>query len=205
MKLFVKITLALLLSVAGPTVTEAAEQLVDGIVAIVGSEIILSSEVNERMAAQKGKFSSKKKQTRSEILEEIINDKLLLQEIERLKIEVSDQEADQALRGILAQNQVTLSQLKSELSKKGIPYAAYKKDLLNRIRLMKFMRQNIYGKIEIDEKDFVSYKTRFPSQSKKETEEQMRMNILEAKSRDLLKEYLSGVRQRSFVEIKDNS
>lgn len=180
-----------------------AAQLVDGIKAIVGSDIILLSEIRAREAVSKGRFRSKQQMTRSEILEELIDERLLRQELDRIGVEATPREIDQTVRGVLAQNRITLSQLKRELAAKGIPWEAYQKDLAERIRIMKFMGQKINSQLSISDEDFELYHRRYPRKSKRQSKEEIKQAILEVKAREKLKSYIRGIRDRTYVEIKD--
>ena len=179
-----------------------AKAVVDGVAAIVGGDIVLISELLARQEIREGIFDKQQRLTKGEVLEELIDEKLLKQEVEHLQIEASARDVDQALRSVLAQNRMTLDQLKQELAKKGIPYPDYRQDLEDRIRVMKFMRQSIYSQVEVTEADFQSYRRRYPHKSKQQSEEEIRMAILDVKAQEVLKSYLRGVRARTFVEVK---
>ena len=166
-----------------------AAQLVDGIAAIVGSDIILYSEIRAREEARRDIFRSKEKLTRNEILDELIEERLLSQELNRLEIEASDQEMDHAIRVVLAQNQMSLDQLKRELRGKGIAWDAYRKDLAERIKIMKFMRQRIHSKVDVTDADYEMYRRRYPQKAKQQSKEEIEQDILETKSRQYLKSY----------------
>lgn len=182
-------------------VAEAAK-LVDGIAAIVGSDIILISDVRAREEALRSRFRSKQQMSRQEILEEFIEERLLRQELNRLGITATPEEMDQAILSVLAQNRMTLPELKKELAAKGISWETYRRDLEERIRIMKFMSRNINSKIKVTEDDYELYRRRYPQKSKQQSEEEIKQEVLEMKSRDYLKSYIRGVRERTYVEIK---
>lgn len=182
-----------------------AGEVVDGIAAIVGEEIILHSDVRKARAMKIDRFSPKrrgKQPTNREILEELIKDRLLRQEIGRLSFEVSPEELQQGIASVLAQNRMGLATLKSELASKGIPFEEYKKELAERIRMIKFMSQVVNSRVEVTDEDFEIYKRRFPQKSKRQSKEEIRQIILENKSRSELESYLREVRERTYVEIK---
>ncbi len=193
-------SLLLGLILASPAV---AKQSVDRIAAVVGKNIILDSDIHRARAAGVVRLSTKKrKMTNHEILEELIKEQLLRQEVERLDIQVTPEEMQQGLGGILAQNRITLPQLKKELASKGIPFGQYRKDLEKKIQVMKFIQQIIGQRVNITEEDFEVYKRRFPYKAKRQNKEKTRQEILENKSREDLDAYLAEVRKRTYVEIK---
>ncbi len=200
LKLFVATWLGLSLM---PLPAAQAAGLVDAIAATVGSEIILLSDIRAREAVRKGRFGSKKKMSRQETLDELIEERLLSQEIDRLGIKVPQAELDQTVRMVLAKNHMTLDQLKRELAAKGVPWEAYRHDLEERLKMMKFMRQRIYSKIDVGEEDYDLYRRRYPQKSKQQSKKEIEQAILEQKSREHLKSYIARVRTRTYVEIKD--
>ena len=179
-----------------------ADEVVDGVIAIVGNDIILLSEVQTVQETRSGRFGGKKRQTQTEVLNVLIDERLIRQEMDRIGIEVTPQEMDQAIRGVLYQNRVTLDQLKAELLDKGISFETYKKELGDQVRLMKFMRQFIYSKVDVSEEDKELYRRRFPQKSKQQTAAEIENAILEVKSRETFDAYVKGIRERSYVEIK---
>ncbi len=94
--------LSLMLFVSG--VRAQQPQIIDGIAAIVGDEIVLRSEVNQytiNTALQMGidlqKNPEKIRELRKQVLENLIVQKILLQKAREDSIEVDDSQVDQAL------------------------------------------------------------------------------------------------------------
>jgi len=94
--------LALMLPMSG--IRAQQPQIVDGIAAIVGNEIVLRSEVNQftlNTALQMGidlqKNPQKIKELRRQVLENLIVQKILLQKAHEDSIEVDDNQVEQAL------------------------------------------------------------------------------------------------------------
>ncbi len=93
-----------MLVAALPLSAQQQEQVVDGIAAIVGDEIVLRSEVNQytiQTALQMGidiqKNPEKLKELKKQVLENLIVQKILLQKAREDSIEVDDSQVDQAL------------------------------------------------------------------------------------------------------------
>lgn len=184
---------------AGPSY---ADELVDGVAAIVGNDIILLSDVKAAQTMRRDRLNPNKKLNRTDILNELINEHLVKQEMDRLEIEVTPQELDQTLRMVLMQNRITLDQLKAELAHDGIDFETYQQDLRDRVRFMKFMRQYVYSKIDVTEKDIELHRRRYPQKSKQQSEEEIRNAILDMKSEETFDAYVKGIRERTYVEVK---
>lgn len=171
----------LLLSLSLP-----AAELVDRIVAVVGDEIITLSDVKSHPSSK-------------DPLETLIREKILKTEMERLGLNASDDELDNAVREVLTRNKITLDSLKSELSRKGIPFDRFKRDLGEQIRQMKFMGQVIFPRIRVSEEEILSKAGPNPSE---ESRLQARIEILKSRAPDEMEKYLGELRGKTYVEIK---
>ena len=79
----------------------AAQQIVDRIVAVVDDEIILQSELQQALQleiSQRPATAAQKEQLRKQLLEAMINDKVLLIKAKRDSIVVTEKEVDDALQ-----------------------------------------------------------------------------------------------------------
>lgn len=133
--------------------TEAA--VVDRIVATVNSEVITLSDLQDAEGAQ-GRAAGGEER-KKKILDELIDDLLFQQALKETKIEVTDEDVSRAISNILSQNRITLNQLVSELSSKGISYEHYRKQMEREIRKVKFINQVIGPQVKISEQDLRDY------------------------------------------------
>lgn len=163
-------------------------ELVDRIVAIVGGEMITASDL--KMAEKAGEKNP---------LEAMIRKKLLEGEMERAEITVQDGELADAIREVMARNQVTLPQLKEELAKKGMTYEGYKEELRREVRKMKFLGKVILPRIRISEEELLR---ELPKNPTEEDRIRTRQRLMESKLSGELANYLDEVRRKTFVEIK---
>lgn len=168
-----------------PLLLRAAE-LVDRIVAVVGDEIITLSDVKSHPSSK-------------DPLEAIIREKILKAEIDRLGLNPSEEEMNSAVREVLTRNKITLEGLKSELSRKGIPFDRFKRDLGEQIRQMKFMGQVIFPRIRVSEEEILTKAGPNPSE---ESRLQARIEILKSRAPDEMEKYLGELRGKTYVEIK---
>lgn len=178
-------------------------EVVDRVVAVVGSEVITLSDVrkysaqrsaNARLAGMSSSASGTK-----DPLEALIREKLLKAEMERLGITTTEQEIDGAIQEVVSRNKVTLGVLKAELSRKGMSFEQYKKGLSDQIRQMKFLSQVIFPRIKIAEEELNRKTGPKPSE---EARVKARIELMQARSSDELVKYLDETRAKTFVEIK---
>lgn len=179
-----------LLTGTGYTRLGYAAEVVDRIVAVVGTEIVLDSDLK---AFAKRRFVSRP-------LDELIREKLLLQEIAKLGISVSDQELSEAMQNILAKNRMTPELLRAELSAKGVRFETYQEQVREQIKQMKFIGQVIYPRVRVPDTEI---NKRLKNQASEEERQRVRQEIIESKITGELAKYLDEVRAKSYIEIKN--
>ena len=144
----------------------ATSEVIDRCVAVVNSDVITLSEVNEagkplfqRVAEQASasELADALQEARKRVLEKLIDKRLLLQEAKRYKINVSDEEVDKALDRILAQNHTSRKLFKKELAGMGMTEAQYREDLRDQILSSKLVNVTVRSKVIIPEEKIIDY------------------------------------------------
>jgi peptidyl-prolyl cis-trans isomerase SurA len=181
----------------------AAQELVDGIAAVVGRDVILISELKEAQKSVQAQRVPRSHMSETQVLDELIKEKLLRQEVERLGFEIDVTEKKQTIRQVLAQNRITLDQLKNELRSKGMSFEEYEESLVQRLKVMRFMRQVIYPKVNVSAEEIEVYRKRYPNKSKSQSDEEVRYILVDEKGGETLNTYMQAIRARTFVEIKE--
>ncbi len=146
--------------------TMASGQVVDRIIALVNDEVIFLSELDEagrhlfeqiRKSTLPEESEEKIKKARREILNQLIEDKLLDQEIRNRKIEVSEREVDQAIEEVMKKHTLTENDLKKALAKEGLTYSAYRQRVKLDLGKMRLINREIKAKIVVKEEDLRKY------------------------------------------------
>ncbi len=141
-------------------------EVIEKIVAVVNGEIITLSELREisvpYLEKMKLKFSldNNKEQIREiekRILDQLIDEKLINQEADRLKIEITEKEVDVAIRDVMDKNKVSKDQFKQVLLEEGITFEKYRDQLKNQIKKMRLLDQEIKSKVQVAEKEIEEY------------------------------------------------
>lgn len=109
----------------------SSAEIVDRIVANVNSDVILLSDVRERIALIKefkGGQRGPSPQTPGErnVLDDMINEKLVVQFAEEREIKIKEEEIDKAIENIIAQNKITFDILEETLKKQGMSMEKYR-------------------------------------------------------------------------------
>jgi len=140
--------------------------VVDRVVAIVNDEVITLSEVNEegkiplqRVAenAPPAQLADALREVRQQIIEKLIEKKILLQEAEKAKISVTDEEVDAAFQRILEGNKITREKFQNELASLGMDEAQYRENLKSQVLSSKLVNLEIRSKVIIPEDRIIDY------------------------------------------------
>lgn len=137
-------------------------KVVDRIVAVVNGDIITQTDLDAKLRSS---TSSKKttlndlalEQARRNALDELIDDLLLKQAIDKSKIEITQDEVSKAINNILKQNRMTISQLRSEIARKGMAFKEYEDQLKTEIKKIKFINQVVSSGVKVSNRDLRDY------------------------------------------------
>jgi peptidyl-prolyl cis-trans isomerase SurA len=136
-----------------------AEEIVDGIAAQVGSEIVLISDVYqiaeppERRLREQGATDKDIAMLRAEVLERMIERALIRQVVRRAELDASEAEVDSAIESIASENGLTTGQLKASVEAQGLPFETYRERIRGEIEQAKVINGMIGAKVRVEEKD----------------------------------------------------
>jgi Parvulin-like peptidyl-prolyl isomerase len=144
----------------------ALADIVDRSVAIVNNDTITLSEVNElgqslfkKVAAEApaAQRESMLQEARRAVIEKLIEKKLLLQEAKKLKLQVSDQDVENAFQRVIANNKLTEEQFRKEIAAEGMSEKQYREGLHEQILHSKLINHAVRTKIVIPESAALDY------------------------------------------------
>jgi peptidyl-prolyl cis-trans isomerase SurA len=142
-------------------------ELVDRVVAVVNNDIILLSDLNQITATigasleQQGYSLSQKnqilKEQRSQILEQLIYDKLTDQQVKQYKINIGDDEVDATIERIRNLNRLSADDLRRRLELEGVAWDDYRKQIKEKMLRARLVNREVKSKIVITDEDIQSY------------------------------------------------
>lgn len=163
--------LPILLLAMAPRPTRADEDFVDGIAAQVGSDIVLASEVRtfarpvEEKMREAGAPESEIVKMRAEILERMIERRLIEQAIKRTEIDATEAEIDGAIESIAKENQLTLDQLRKTVEARGLTYEGYREEIRQEIQRHKLVGAAVRSQVRVEDEEVRKlYQERFADQ-----------------------------------------
>jgi len=142
-------------------------EIVDRIAAVVNDDIIILSELNQKLKPFADRIKAlgyppeKEREmlfkVRSDILDQLIDRKLADQEIKRFNITVSEKETDNTIERVKEASSYTDEELREELAKQGLGMEEYRKGIEEQILRAKLVNFEIKSKIVITKEDIKSY------------------------------------------------
>jgi peptidyl-prolyl cis-trans isomerase SurA len=150
----------LALSLLLPTAQGVAEtQILDSVVAIVEDDVIMSSELRDRLdmlrasiEAAGGEMPSQEVMVR-ETLDRLVLESIQLQMGQRAGVRISDAQLNAALTSIAGQNRMSLEQFSVQLERSGKSYQQLREDVRRELVIQRVQGGNVNQRIQISEQE----------------------------------------------------
>ncbi len=135
--------------------------VIDRIAAVVNKDIVLQSEVetmlDQMMQADPvppGADVDKARAARkNEILDTLIAEKLLDQEVKKLRIDVTDAEVDRVVQGTMQEHHLDMDKLKIALARQGLTLPEYREGLKKQLTKMKIIQLKVKSRVQVTDQD----------------------------------------------------
>lgn len=134
-------------------------QQADYIVAVVNSEPITNSEVNNALKRLMMDIAAQRQtpppaaELRPRVLERLINERAQLQVAIDAGMRVDEASIDQSEQAIARQNQTDVAELRSRVVRDGLTVAQFRKQLRDQMLLSRLHEQQVEGRIRISDAD----------------------------------------------------
>lgn len=144
----------------------ATVQMLDRIVAVVDDDVVLQSELDQRMRSIKAQLRHNPKAQvppddvlQKQVLEHLIVESLELQMADRAGVRITDEELNHALQGIAKQNNLTLDQFRKAIAQDGISYVEMRDRVRREMKISRVQQGVMHNRIKISDqeiKDFLA-------------------------------------------------
>lgn len=134
-------------------------EVVDEVVAVVNQEIITFSELSQ--AAQKY-FSSADPSRYREVLERLVDQKLIDQATKDMEIKVTEQDIDAMIQSFKENKKISDTQLRDVVAQQGLTWEEYRNELRDGIRRNQAVSQKIRQEVNITEDEIADYYKKNP-------------------------------------------
>jgi peptidyl-prolyl cis-trans isomerase SurA len=160
--------LAVVLSAAATTgvARGAGARMVEKIAAVVGENVVLASEVEEKAAPlmtdiskvpDLDKRAARAASLRREVLERLIDDELILQQAAELKLTVTSEQIDSSIDEIKKQNNIDDDQLREALKAQGMTMASYRADLKRQLLRFRVLNIAVGSRVNVSDEEVKAY------------------------------------------------
>lgn len=143
-------------AVTTTTVVNAKEIELDKVIAIVDNGVVLKSEINELVSNVKKQALTEKQSLpsdaalRTQALEKLINDSLLMQMGVKMGVQIGDAQLDEAITSIAIENGgMDLEQFRQKLVATGVNYESYREGIRKEMISNEVRRANVRRRVSV--------------------------------------------------------
>lgn len=148
----------------------------DSIIAVVNNQIITQHQLDQAVGQTEQEMESQNVPIPSstalhkQVLNKLIYATLQLQLAQRMSIQVSDQQLNQALANIAKRNNITVSQLRASVIERGMEYPQYRKRIRDQIIISKLQQRVISPEISVTNEEVKEYLKNYKQQKHRDTQ-----------------------------------
>lgn len=139
------------------SLSQAAPVLLDQVVAVVDDDIIMTSELEQRVQLvrqqNRGGALPADEVLRSQVLERMIIESIQLQMADRGGIRISDAQLTEALTRMAGQNNMNLQQFRQAMESEGVSFALARQQIQDEMRISRVQRFQVGERIQITDQD----------------------------------------------------
>lgn len=141
----------------------ADRQLLDRIVAVVNDDVILQSQLDERVSDILQRFANNpqvlppRAQLEQEVFDLLVLETVQLQAARRAGISITDAELNRALTQIASNNNFTLLEFEQALSAQGISFAAVRQQVRNDLLIRRIQERAVARRIQVTDAEVRQY------------------------------------------------
>lgn len=168
-----------------PITAQAQEEQLDKVAAIVNGGVVLESEVQDLLENIKKQAKANNQSLpsdnalRTQVMDKLINDSLLLQIGERMGVQVSDAQLDQTIENMAKENKLTLSQFRQAIISDGEDYEKYRENVRTELISGEVRRNSVRRRIYISPQEVSNLLALMKEQTSNDVEYQLGHILIE--------------------------
>jgi len=138
-------------------------ELLDRVAAVVNDGVVLSSELDEQIAAISERLHTQKLELppqnvlRQQVLERLVLEQIQLQRAEKAGMKVPDEALNNALQEVAQQNHIELSKLPEALASQGVDYPSYRNSMRKELTLSLLRQRDVLQRISVTPHEIDQY------------------------------------------------
>ena len=137
----------------------AGAQSADYIVAVVNQELVTAGEVKLRTerireeAAKSGASLPPPAELRKEVLDSLIDERVLVTAARESGARVDPVELDRAVASVAAQNQLTIPELRDRLAREGVAFSKFRDNIKDQIMVSRVRERDVTDRIKVSDEE----------------------------------------------------
>jgi len=138
---------------------QGQDRFLDGIVAVVGDDVITQRELVERInlaeqqLAQRGARAPNRDVLIRQVMERMVVERVQLQEARRVGISIDEITLNRTMESIAAENDLTLLQLRNALAAEGVDFAAFRQQIRDELTIAQLRRRQVDNRLRVGEQE----------------------------------------------------
>lgn len=153
-------------------VAQAKKEELNKVVAVVDSSAILESDVREYLKTIKSKANSdqqslpSEKALRTQIIDKLINEAIVLELADKMGVIITDEELDQTIENIATkQANMSVDELIKQLSADGVSFESYRESIRKQLISNQVLQANLRRRIKITDQEVENLLTAMKAQT----------------------------------------
>ncbi|MDP1573402.1 MAG: SurA N-terminal domain-containing protein [Coxiellaceae bacterium] len=150
----------------------ALAQSLNSVVAVVNDSVITQSDLNSALAKAKQQMAASRNpqaiddtKLKQMVLQQLIDEKLLLELADRAKMTVSDKQVNDAIQHIADGNHISVAQLKQALAQEGMNFDDYRAMIRKQLLVHQVQQSAVGNQVHVTAADIKAAKTQFQQQA----------------------------------------
>lgn len=141
----------------------AATELLDKVAVIVDDDVVMDSELQERIVQiqfnlkSQGRPLPPQQDLRQQVRDQMIVESLQMQMARRAGVRISDAQLNQAMARVAAQNGMSLDEFRAMLDKEGMSYTATREQIRKEMIIQQVQSGNINNRVEITDQEISNF------------------------------------------------
>ena len=142
---------------------QAQVETLDKVIAIIDDDVIMASELQERLDAVRANIAASGAQSPpedllvQETLDRLILESIQLQLAARYGVRIPDAQLDDSMQRIAAQNGLSLAQFRGALEAQGQSYLLLRENMRNELAIQRVQQGSVMSNINISEQEIDNY------------------------------------------------
>lgn len=138
-------------------------ELLDRVAAVVNDGVVLSSELDEQLAAISERLRAQKLELppqnvlRQQVLERLVLEQIQLQRADKAGMKIPDEALNNALQEVAQQNHIELSKLPEALAAQGVDYPSYRTGMRKELTLSLLRQRDVLQRISVTPHEIDQY------------------------------------------------